>query len=80
MNITIIFLEDSMLISKVEYKSWREIQDEYEGYKASLGPWDADDVVEYLEDEYTDLNPEAKIQVENLLSASEKTRRLTFNA
>ena len=68
-----------MLISKVRYKSWREIQDEYKCYKTSLGPWSAEEVVEYLADEYTRLNPQAKIQVSSLLSGSQKTCRLTFN-
>ncbi|WP_221074532.1 hypothetical protein [Agarivorans aestuarii] len=68
-----------MLISKVSYESWRQIQDVYESYKASLGPWDAEEVIEYLRDEYTNLNPSAEVQVESLLQDAEQTRKLIFN-
>lgn len=40
-DLNIIFTEAELLVSKKSYSSWREIQDEYDDYKASLGPWDA---------------------------------------
>ena len=79
MQITIIYLKDEMLISKINYESWREIQDEYDNYKTSLGPWSTDEVVEYLNDEYINLNPKAEVQVGNLSSGPQKTIVLTFN-
>lgn len=79
MQITIIHLEDGMLISKENYESWRQTQDEYETYKASLGPWIAEEVIEYLSDEYTNLNPSAEIQVRRFLQDPQKTWKLTFN-
>jgi ethanolamine ammonia-lyase large subunit len=79
MQITIIHLEDGMLISKENYESWRQIQDEYETYKASLGPWIVEEVIEYLGDEYTNLNPSAEIQVRRFLQDTQKTWKLTFN-
>lgn len=79
MQITIIHLEDGMLISKENYESWRQIHDEYETYKASLGPWIAEEVIEYLSDEYTNLNPSAEIQVRRFLQDPQKTWKLTFN-
>jgi hypothetical protein len=79
MNITIIHLEDEMLISKKEYQSWREVQDEYINYKASLGPWAAEEVIDYLSDEYASLKPQAEIQVSKLLTGANEAVRLTFN-
>lgn len=79
MQITIINLEDDILISKENYESWRQIQDEYETYKASLGPWIAEEVIEYLSDEYTNLDPSAEIQVRRFLQDPQKTWKLTFN-
>jgi len=80
MNITIIYLENEMLISKKEYYSWREIQDEYETFKTSLGPWSAEDVIEYLSDEYTDIYPEAATQVGGLVNSSIQVAKVTFRS
>ncbi|KAB7679407.1 hypothetical protein GBN23_06940 [Plesiomonas shigelloides] len=79
MQITIIHLEDGMLISKENYESWREIQDEYETYKASLGPWEVEETIEYLGDEYANMYPSAGVQVGALLQGNQKTVKLTFN-
>jgi len=80
MNITIIYLETEILLSKEAYKSWREIQDLYENYKTSLGPWSKDDVIDYLNDEYNSLDPSAKTQIDNLANSPMSTMRLTFKA
>lgn len=49
----IIYLRSGrVLLSKKEYSSWREIQDEYEDYMTSLGPWSAEDVLGFLREEY----------------------------
>ncbi|RQM64666.1 hypothetical protein [Aeromonas enteropelogenes] len=79
MQITIIHLEDGMLISKKKYESWRQIQDEYETYKASLGPWEVEETIEYLVDEYASMSPSASVQVEALLQGNQKAMKLTFN-
>ena len=48
----IIYLASGMLLSKKPYSGWRPIQDEFGDYKASLGPWSASAVWEFLCDEY----------------------------
>jgi hypothetical protein len=59
----IVYLRSGpMLLTKKSYGSWRDIQDEFEDYMASLGPWPAEDVLHFLRDEYpNDLSP-AEIQ------------------
>lgn len=79
MQITIIHLEDGMLISKNNYESWRQIQDEYETYKSSLGPWEVEEAIEYLSDEYANMSPSAGVQVEALLQVNQKAMKLAFN-
>jgi hypothetical protein len=74
----IIFAGENVLISKKPYTSWREIQDEYEDYMASLGPWKAVTVVSWLDEEYSDLVPSAEAQVEAFLSSEEAARSLSF--
>jgi hypothetical protein len=37
-----------MLLDRGQYGSWRDIQDAYPDYKASLGPWSEAEIVEYL--------------------------------
>lgn len=48
MLLQIIYTETAMFLSKKTYPSWRDIQDEFFDYNASLGPWEADVVTEYL--------------------------------
>jgi hypothetical protein len=78
MELHIIFTETEMLLSKERYGSWREIQDQYADFKASLGPWEHDAVVEYLASEYSGLMPSAASQVEELINAEAPTCVLTF--
>jgi hypothetical protein len=79
MQLHIIYTEAGMLLSKRSYASWRDIQDEYQSYKASLGPWGQDEVAEYLTAEYSDLSPSAQEQIATLLSTSNETIELTFH-
>lgn len=51
-DIHIVFRESEMLLTKRDYRGWREIQDAYEDYKASLGPYTIDEVIEYLMMDY----------------------------
>ncbi|TDF35467.1 hypothetical protein EYS14_18790 [Alteromonadaceae bacterium M269] len=79
MKITIIYTEEEMLISIVNYQSWREIQDKYERFEASLGPWSIQEAISYLNDEYINLSPKAETQISNLLKGSQDKMKLTFN-
>ena len=50
----IVYLrKGAMLLTKKHYRDWREIQDEFEDYMASLGPWPVSDVLDFLVFEYT---------------------------
>jgi len=48
----IVYCESRMLLDRGQYESWRDIQDAYQDYKASLGPWSEAEILEFLEDEY----------------------------
>ncbi|MDF1538575.1 MAG: nuclear transport factor 2 family protein [Candidatus Thorarchaeota archaeon] len=49
----IIFLRNGlMVLSKVRYRDWLKIQDEYDNYATSLGPWGIDAIISFFEDEY----------------------------
>jgi len=65
----IIFTESSILLSKKNYQDWRSIQEEFEDYKASLGPWPDAEVAAYLDDEYSSIAPSAQIQVSEFLKS-----------
>lgn len=41
-----------MLLSKKRYSAWREIQDEYENYMTSLGPFTEEELVGFLSEQY----------------------------
>lgn len=77
-QIHIIYTDTEMLLSRRVFGSWREVQDAYQAYKASLGPWSVDAVVEYLEDEYEDLSPPAKVQMESFLTSGAEAYVLAF--
>lgn len=80
MELHIIYTKSDMILSKKEYGSWREIQDEYEFYMASLGPWNEEDIIEYLDFEYLDLSPDAAIQVRSLISGNTLSSLLSFQS
>ncbi len=49
----IIFLRNGLLVlSKVRYRDWLQIQDEYDEYATSLGPWKISDIIAFFENEY----------------------------
>ena len=73
----IIFTDEQVLVSKKDYVSWREIQAEFEDYKASLGPWDAAATVSWLKEEY-DLVPSAEEQIKSLLSGDQTVQTMSF--
>lgn len=71
---TIIYTDDGMLISKVEYPNWRAIQDAYPyNYKASLGPWSFEGTLDYLLDEYPRSDLIWSEDLESLVQNSEHT-------
>ena len=37
-----------MFLDRGRYRSWRDIQDAYPDYMASLGPWPESDIIEFL--------------------------------
>ncbi len=78
MDLNIIYTQSRALLSKKPYSSWREIQDEFPDYQTSLGPWPAAQVVEFLEDEYPDLDPAGADQVQRFLAAASVVWELTF--
>ncbi len=43
---------DALLISRKPYADWREIQDEWDDYMTSLGPWTVEEVVGFFEQQY----------------------------
>lgn len=52
MHVHVIYTDSGMFISKKNYDSWRQIQDENPDYKASLGPWSKTEVIDFLIHEY----------------------------
>jgi hypothetical protein len=48
----IVYGESQMLLDRGQYGSWREIQDAYPDYKASLGPWRQVDIIGFLADDF----------------------------
>lgn len=78
MMLHLIFTESGVLLSKKVYSTWREIQDEYESYKASLGPWDHEEVQTWLDEEYKNLDPSAECQVSNFIAETDESTSLQF--
>ncbi len=78
MQLHIIYTESEVLVSKLPYASWREIQDAYATYKASPGPWEQDDTVVFLDTEYPDISPSAHKQVRRLVEGAVETCVITF--
>ena len=78
MDLHIIFTDTDVIISKKFYPSWRDIQDEYLNYKTSLGAWSVDEVIDFLQTEYKDLDPNAFIQVNELINSVDLATTLSF--
>lgn len=80
MQVYIIYLRSGeMLLSRKSYVTWPDIQADYADYMASLGPWDVEDVVDFLSDDYADVHPSAQAQVAALLAGPDEVRTVTFN-
>ena len=74
----LIFTDSDVLLSKKAYSTWRDIQDEYESYKASLGPWDHEEIQAWLDEEYKNLDPSAECQVSNFIAGADQSAPLQF--
>jgi hypothetical protein len=48
----LVLLRHTLLLDKRSAAEWRQLQDEYHDYKASLGPWTESEVVGHMEDDY----------------------------
>ena len=44
----------AMIVSRRRYADWREIQDEYEDYMTSLGPFSEEELNGFLSNQYGD--------------------------
>jgi hypothetical protein len=52
-SVHVIYLRpDGMIISKRPYSDWREIQDEYDDFMTSLGPYTEEDLLDFFEQQY----------------------------
>lgn len=80
MILHIIYTEAEVILSKKSYGSWREIQDEYSDFKASLGPWPSEEVAEYLSQEYSKIEPSAVSQVADFLQSPSTIYNVKFHA
>lgn len=78
MKLHIIYTESEIVLSKKDYTSWQEVQDDFPDYKASLGPWLDSDVVEYLDAEYFNIFPSARTQVNALCDSELSTSVVRF--
>lgn len=55
MLLHLIYLRpDRLLVSKRAYADWREIQDEYDDYMTSMGPYDEGALLDFLAEQYGD--------------------------
>lgn len=79
-ELVLVFIDDDILVSKKAYACWRDIQAQYDDFKASLGPWSNEDMINWLDEEYGGLFPTARQQVEQFLLSGEESRPLTFRA
>jgi len=77
-EVLIILTRKEVLISRKPYASWREIQDEYDDYMASLGPWDTATATSWLDEEYSGLSPSAKDQIGTFLCSEQAVHTLSF--
>ena len=49
----LVFTRHAMILSKRRYRSWQEVQDDFEDYISSLGPYSFDELFDYLTNDYT---------------------------
>jgi len=65
----IVITEKEVVLTKQDYQSFREIQNDFFDYVTSLGPWSSEEIVDYLEIEYPNMTPPAKEKVDALIKS-----------
>jgi len=65
----IVITEKEVILTKQDYQSFREIQNDFFDFVTSLGPWSPEEIIEYLDIEYPNIAPSAKEQVEELIKS-----------
>ena len=48
----IVYCESGMILDRGQYHSWRDLQDEYADYQASLGPSSEAGIAEFFADDF----------------------------
>jgi hypothetical protein len=71
MVLHIVFTGTHVVLSKKNYTQWIQIQGDFSDYKASLGPWGVDEIIDYLNIEYGNLLPSAYLQVHEFINSNE---------
>lgn len=79
MKLHIVYTETAVLLSKKSYISWKEIQNDFSEYKASLGPWSIEEVTLYLDDEYPNIAESAATQISAFLISSDQVTGVKFD-
>lgn len=77
----IVYCKSQMLLTKRHYDDWRQIQSAFPDYKASLGPWTADEVMDYFRHDWGDDGsrwPFSREQIQTFLDSYHET--ITHNA
>tara|TARA_R110002167_G_scaffold297462_1_gene501779 strand:+ start:408 stop:647 length:240 start_codon:yes stop_codon:yes gene_type:complete len=79
MELHLIYTETNVVLSKKRYEDWTQIQEEYSDYKASLGPWSLEEMIDFLNEEYSNLLPTAVIQVNKFYNGRDITKELSWS-
>jgi hypothetical protein len=78
-NLHVIYTRTNLiLLSRQDYASWQQIQEDIDDYMASLGPWSPEQTIEYLREEHPDLSSDATEQMSAFLLTGESTVTLRF--
>lgn len=68
----IVYLRPAgLFLTKKQYQSWRDIQDEYEQYMTSLGPWDVESVIDFIRSEYPKNPPFSERQIRQFIGSED---------
>jgi hypothetical protein len=67
-KVTIVHTRRGTFLAKQPYASWREVQDQHADYMASLGPYSATELMEYLDVEYSTSKPFEPLEVEAFIA------------
>jgi len=74
----IIYTRSALFLSRKAYATWWAIQAEFADYQTALGPWPAEEVADFLREEYPDLWPPAAAQVAALLAGDAEQVVISF--